>query len=69
MTGEASMTERYIPAAIEAKWQQHWAATHADETPDDAERPNYYFVTMFPYPSGEIHVGHWYAYEIGRAHV
>ena len=67
MTSEASdtsgsnRTERYIPAAVEAKWQQHWAATHADETPDDADKPNYYFVTMFPYPSGDMHIGHWYA--------
>jgi len=61
MTSETNRTEGYTPAAIEAKWQAHWAATHLDETPDDAAKPNYYFVTMFPYPSGDMHIGHWYA--------
>ena len=63
MTSEAQIgkTERYTPAAIEPKWQAHWAATLLDETPDDADKPNYYFVTMFPYPSGDMHIGHWYA--------
>ncbi|HAP91634.1 MAG TPA: leucine--tRNA ligase [Arthrobacter bacterium] len=35
--------------------------TGLDETPDDSDKPNYYFVTMFPYPSGDMHIGHWYA--------
>ena len=59
---ETSKTERYAPSAIEPKWQAHWAATLLDETPDDADKPNYYFVTMFPYPSGDMHIGHWYAF-------
>ena len=63
MTGETgtNKTERYAPAAIEAKWQQHWVAARLYETPDHADLPNYYFVTMFPYPSGDMHIGHWYA--------
>jgi len=63
-TSETDRTkaERYTPSAIEPKWQAHWAATGLYETPDDSDKPNYYFVTMFPYPSGEIHVGHWYAF-------
>jgi leucyl-tRNA synthetase len=60
MTSEAK-TERYAPTAIEPKWQAHWAATRLNETPDDGDKPNYYFVTMFPYPSGDMHIGHWYA--------
>jgi leucyl-tRNA synthetase len=56
-----SKTERYVPSAIEPKWQAHWAATGLYETPDDNDKPNYYFVTMFPYPSGDMHIGHWYA--------
>ena len=47
---------------MEAKWRAEWERSRANETPDDSALPNYYFVTMFPYPSGEIHVGHWYAY-------
>jgi leucyl-tRNA synthetase len=61
MTSETIKTERYTPSAIEPKWQAHWAATRLYETPDDADKPNYYFVTMFPYPSGDMHIGHWYA--------
>ncbi len=54
--------ERYAPALIEAKWQERWTRDRLYETPDsDPDRPNFYFVTMFPYPSGDLHVGHWYA--------
>jgi len=53
--------ERYDPARIESKWHDRWERDGLYETPDHADRPNYYFVTMFPYPSGEMHVGHWYA--------
>src|SRR5258708_24213260 len=61
MTSETTKTERYAPSAIEPKWQAHWASTGLYETPDDAKLPNYYCVTMFPYPSGGMHIGHWYA--------
>ena len=55
-------TEKYDPATIEAKWQEEWKRSGLHETPDSAEKKNFYFLTMFPYPSGEIHVGHWYAF-------
>ncbi len=55
--------ERYVPADVEAKWADTWERTRLHETPNEvAARPNYYFLTMFPYPSGDVHVGHWYAY-------
>jgi len=54
--------DRYEPASIEAKWQEEWVRSGLHDTPDESDRPNYYFLTMFPYPSGEIHVGHWYAF-------
>jgi leucyl-tRNA synthetase len=55
--------DRYVPADVEAKWAETWARTHLDETPDElAGKENFYFLTMFPYPSGDIHVGHWYAF-------
>ncbi|HVE71853.1 MAG TPA: leucine--tRNA ligase [Thermoanaerobaculia bacterium] len=53
--------ERYRPAAIEEKWRAQWDTDGLYATPDDAPEPNFYFVTMYPYPSGVLHVGHWYA--------
>ena len=61
MTSETK-TERYAPSAIETKWQAHWASTRLHDTPNDGDEPNFYFLTAFPYPSGDVHVGHWYAY-------
>jgi leucyl-tRNA synthetase len=54
--------ERYAPATIEPKWQAQWASSGLNDTPDQSDRPNFYFLTAFPYPSGDVHVGHWYAY-------
>src|SRR3989454_11228966 len=54
--------DRYTPAAIEEKWRERWASSGLHNTPDVSDKPNFYFLTMFPYPSGEIHVGHWYAF-------
>ncbi|MGH2378959.1 MAG: leucine--tRNA ligase [Candidatus Limnocylindria bacterium] len=56
-------TERYVAGVVEAKWAKEWARTGLYETPDEVPgRPNYYFLTMYPYPSGSVHVGHWYAF-------
>src|SRR3981081_2550317 len=60
MTSETK-TERYVPAAIEPKWQEHWAATGLYDTADDSDKPNYYLVTRFPYPAGDMPIGPWYA--------
>jgi len=52
----------YIPQAIEPKWQAKWAADglyHADINP---KKPKHYALMMLPYPSGDLHIGHWYAY-------
>jgi leucyl-tRNA synthetase len=59
------MEERYQPKAIEEKWQQRWEARRAFTASEDAAKPKYYVLEMFPYPSGRIHVGHVRNYSIG----
>jgi leucyl-tRNA synthetase len=56
---EKIYTERYDPAAIEKKWQDRWAADDLYRTGPADERPKYYVLDFYPYPSGEgLSVGH-----------
>jgi len=52
---------QYKPDEIEPKWQARWAADKLYETTDAPEKQNFYALTMLPYPSGDLHIGHWYA--------
>ena len=53
--------DRYDPAHIEPRWQQRWEELGLHDTDlADVTRPGYYLLTMYPYPSGDLHIGHWY---------
>ena len=64
METQATISERraaYDPAAIEPKWQQRWERDGLHRARIDPGRKKHYFLTMLPYPSGDLHIGHWYA--------
>ncbi len=55
----------YKPQAIEKKWQKRWEAERAFEVTEDGDKPKFYCLEMFAYPSGHAHVGHVRNYMIG----
>lgn len=57
--------DRYEPEHIETKWQHIWDEQNAFACKAEPERPHYYVLEMFPYPSGRIHMGHVRNYSIG----
>ncbi len=59
---------KYRPAEIERKWQADWDSQGIYYAKDEAPNPNYYNLVMLPYPSGDLHLGHWYNYTGVDAH-
>ena len=62
---EMALSSRYDPHALEEKWQKIWAEKGSFNCDVDASRPKYFLMEMFPYPSGNIHMGHVRNYSIG----
>ena len=54
----------YNHKVIESKWQRTWAKQHLYKTPDKGKGKNFFLLVEFPYPSGNLHVGHWYAFSV-----
>ena len=53
---------------IESKWQNIWSENQIYNVREDSKLPKWYELTMYPYPSGDLHVGHWYAMSPADAH-
>ena len=61
--------KEYSPKNIEKKWQNVWKETKLYKTEDYvATKKNWYALSMFPYPSGDLHIGHWFAFTPADAH-
>ncbi len=63
--GQIRVSQQYNPREIEPRWQERWRERGLYRTQEEAGRPKFYCLEMFPYPSGDVHVGHVRNYAIG----
>ncbi len=61
MGDRVKTVERYDHASIDRKWQTRWEQDELYKAEIDPKRKKYYYLTMLPYTSGNLHIGHWYA--------
>ena len=67
-TGQRQVELRFDAVAIDRKWQERWERDGIYRVEDEDPRPKWFEMTMYPYPSGDLHIGHWYALAPSDAH-